>query len=94
MVGESSQLTLYTATYYRAENLTLTDSVADLSGGAGGRAVSARLTGPCCWVLYAELNYAGESVRLEPGKEYKSVTSLGRLLQKVKSAEKKDCREK
>ena len=94
VVGESSQLTLYTATYYRAENLTLTDSAADLSGGAGGRAVSARLTGPCCWVLYAELNYAGESVRLEPGTEYKSVTSLGRLLQKVKSAEKKDCREK
>ena len=91
VAGDSSQLTLYTATYYRAENVTLTDSLADLSGGPGAQAVSARLTGACCWLLYAEASYAGQSVRLEPGTAYKSATSLGSLLQNVASAEKKDC---
>jgi uncharacterized protein YegL len=88
---DKSQLTLYTGTYYRGENVTLIDSKADLQSGPGERAVSARLTGSCCWILYAEVSYAGLSIQLEPWTEYKSATSLGSLLQNVKSVEKKKC---
>ena len=84
-------LTLYSKTYHRGESVEISgdESFADLrTEKFENKAVSALLTGDCCWEIYAEVNYTGEFITLKPDKEYSSVTSLGKLFRNVESVKK------
>merc|ERR1711953_560590 len=82
-------LILYSKTYNRGEMVELTESVAELrTEKFENKAVSALLTGNCCWEVFADGNYTGESITLNPDTKYDSVTSLGKLFRNVESVEK------
>jgi len=82
-------LSLYSKTYNRGEELELMESADDLRReNFTNKAVTALVSGDCCWELYADRDYSGEMIRLEPGKEYTSVTSLGGLFRNVESVKK------
>ena len=82
-------LTLHSKTYNRGEMVEVTESVADLSTEMfANKAVTAELTGDCCWEIYADVNYTGEVITLKPGEKYDSVTSLGKLFRDVESVKK------
>jgi len=82
-------LTLHSKTYNRGEMVEVTESVADLSTEMfANKAVTAELTGDCCWEIYADVNYTGEFITLKPGENYDSVTSLGKLFRDVESVKK------
>jgi len=74
-----SRLVLYSSTYHRGEQLTLLDDSSDLST-MDDRAVSAIVSGSCCWLLYADRDFQGESYRLSPGGDYRTTNSFGRNL--------------
>merc|ERR1712110_168841 len=57
---ETCQLTLYSKTYNRGEELVLLDDSADL-GSFSDIAISALVEGSCCWQLFGEVNFAGPS---------------------------------
>jgi len=82
-------LSLFSKTYNRGEELELLDSSDDLRReGFADKAVTALVTGDCCWELHSDPHYSGEKLRLEPGREYTSVTSLGKLFRNVESVRK------
>jgi len=82
-------LSLYSKTYNRGQMMEVTESVADLSTeNFDNKAVSALLTGDCCWEIYAAVNYTGEFITLNPYEKYSSVTSLGNLFRDVESVKK------
>jgi len=88
---ETCQLTLFSKTYNRGEELVLLDDSADL-GSFSDIAISALLEGSCCWQLFGEVNFAGPSAWLRPGGVYKGTDSFGRdLFQEVSSLRRVQC---
>merc|ERR1712130_567141 len=88
---ETCQLTLFSKTYNRGEELVLLDDFADL-GSFSDIAISALVEGPCCWQLFGEVNFAGSSAWLRPGGDYKGTDSFGReLFQEVSSLRRVQC---
>ena len=83
-------LTLYTKTYSRGENIDIQDTSLNIKD-FNNKAVSATVVGSCCWLVYAETNLSGDLLRLMPGQDYSSVTSLGQLFRKVKSVRRISC---
>jgi len=83
-------LSLYSRTYHRGDQQDLTDSSPDLAGFAR-TAVTAKLTGECCWQLYSQAEYMGDLLTLRPGQTYTSVTSLGNLFRNAVSVRKIQC---
>jgi len=57
-------------------------------GAFDDEAVSAKISGNCCWEIFSEKMYKGESIVLNPSKTYKSATSFGKLLQNISSIKK------
>jgi len=91
-VGEG-RLVLYSKTYHRGDQLELSQSQSDLTDHQFGQsAVSAVVTGDCCWQLYSGPNYSGEEeITVRPGMQYTSVTSLATLFRSVTSVRKIQC---
>merc|ERR1712183_1117528 len=88
---ETCQLTLYSKTYNRGEELVLLDDSADL-GSFSDVAISALVEGSCCWKLFGEVNFAGPTAWLRPGGVYKGTDSFGReLFQEVSSLRRVQC---
>merc|ERR1712203_19643 len=88
---ETCQLTLYSKTYNRGEELVLLDNSADL-GSFSDIAISALVEGSCCCQLFGEVNFAGPSAWLRPGGVYKGTDSFGRdLFQEVSSLRRVQC---
>jgi hypothetical protein len=88
---ETCQLTLYSKTYNRGEELVLLDDSADL-GSFSDIAISALVEGSCCWQLFGEVNFAGPTAWLRPGGVYKGTDSFGReLFQEVSSLRRVQC---
>merc|ERR1712025_489233 len=86
------ELTLYSKTYHRGDQLELTSSQPDLADQQFDEtAVSALVTGSCCWELYSGANYSGPVITLRPGVDYTSVTSLGQLFRDVTSVREITC---
>jgi len=86
------ELTLYSKTYHRGDQLELTSSQPDLADQQfDQRAVSALVTGSCCWELYSGTNYSGDQITLRPGQQYTGVTSLGDLFRNVASVRRVQC---
>merc|ERR1712048_549854 len=90
-VGEG-RLVLFSKTYHRGDQLELTQSQPDLADQQfAERAVSAVVTGHCCWQLYSGPNYSQEHITVRPGSQYTSVTSLANLFRSVTSVRKIEC---
>jgi len=89
----SGNLTVYSRTYHRGENLTLLTDSNNLSvSNFDDKAVSATVEGSCCWILFSDPDYRGDSYRLVPGGDYKTTSSFGRsLLQEVSSVRRIIC---
>merc|ERR1712079_133725 len=89
--GEGN-LTLYSKTYHRGDQVELTQSQPDLAEQEfDKKSVSALLTGDCCWELYSGPDYSGDKVTVRPGAQYTSVTSLASLFRTVVSVRKVQC---
>merc|ERR1739840_54597 len=85
------QLTLYSKTYNRGEEMVLLDDSADL-GSFSDVAISALVEGSCCWQLFGEVNFGGPSAWVRPGGVYKGTDSFGReLFQEVSSLRRVQC---
>ena len=70
----------------------MTESMTDLrSKKFLNKAVTAKVTGDCCWKIYADTNFSGKMITLEPDKEYTSGTSLEELFRNVESVKKSVC---
>merc|ERR1712088_1129243 len=93
--GECSgagNLTLYSQTYFRGEQLDLAQSQSDLGDLQwDNKAVSVMVTGSCCWDLHAGPDYTGDQRTVRPGIDYSSVTSLGSLFRSVASVRRVQC---
>merc|ERR1712183_1027000 len=88
---ETCQLTLYSKTYNRGEELVLLNDSADLASFSDV-AISALVEGSCCWKLFGEVNFAGPTAWLRPGGVYKGTDSFGReLFQEVSSLRRVQC---
>ena len=88
---ETCQLTLYSKTYNRGEEMVLLDDSADL-GSFSDVAISALVEGSCCWQLFGEVNFGGPSAWVRPGGVYKGTDSFGReLFQEVSSLRRVQC---
>jgi len=80
-------LTLYSKTFLRGDQFETDFDVEDL-GAFDDEAVSAKISGNCCWEIFFEKMFKGESIVLKPSKTYTSATSFGKLLQNVSSIKK------
>jgi len=89
--GEGN-LTLYSKTYHRGDQVELSQSQPDLADQEfDKKSVSALLTGDCCWELYSGRDYSGDQVTVRPGGQYTSVTSLASLFRATVSVRKVQC---
>jgi len=89
---DDGKLALYSKTYHRGDQLELTNSQPDLADQQFDQtAVSALVTGSCCWELYSGTNYSGDQITVRPGSQYRGVTSLGNLFRNVASVRKVQC---
>merc|ERR1712038_2198981 len=94
--GGSSQcngtLTLFTKTYNRGEELLIEEDSEDLEG-FDNKAVTALVSGDCCWDIFTEQNFAGVRKTLRPGEKYTGANSLGRdLFRNVSSVRRNTAR--
>ena len=87
---DNCKLSLFSKTYKRGVSKEVTDTTSDLEAFKD-EAVSAKVTGQCCWRVYAEPDLQGESLVLRPASAYNSVTSLQNLLRNLKSAQRISC---
>ena len=72
-------LTLFNKTYNRGEELRVEEDSEDLEG-FDNKAVTALVSGDCCWDIFSEQNFAGVRKTLRPGEKYTGANSLGRDL--------------
>merc|ERR1712038_1194658 len=85
-------LTLFTKTYNRGEELMIEEDSEDLEG-FDNKAVTALVTGDCCWDIFSEQNFAGVRKTLRPGEKYTGANSLGRdLFRNVSSVRRNTAR--
>merc|ERR1712038_1123790 len=90
--GGKGNLTLYSKTYHRGDQVELSQSQPDLADQEfDKKSVSALLTGDCCWELYSGRDYSGDQVTVRPGGQYTSVTSLASLFRATVSVRKVQC---
>jgi hypothetical protein len=89
---DSSQcsLTMFSKTYLRGQKLTLTPQnnyrVLDMAQSLfDNKLASLEVVGPCCWEIYEEPNFSGQSKMFSKG-EYKSATDIGSDLIKEASS--------
>merc|ERR1712183_574493 len=65
---DDGKLALYSKTYHRGDQLELNNSQPDLADQQFDQtAVSALVTGSCCWELYSGTNYSGDQITVRPG---------------------------
>merc|ERR1712038_1015442 len=83
----SGSLTLFSKTYNRGENVTVTEDTPDLDE-FNNRLVSALVEGDCCWAVYTGENYSGDSEVFRHGQQYDSVVSVGKTFRKGVSVRK------
>ena len=84
-------LTLFSKTYNRGEEIEITEDTEDLEG-FDNKAVTAALTGNCCWRIFSKTDFSGSEKTLRPGETYTGASSLGReLFRNVSSVRKESC---
>merc|ERR1712066_1039059 len=86
-------ISLHDKTYLRGLNITVTDDMEDLT--ASPSKISQKLTslevqGDCCWTIFKEALFAGESKRFSPGAS-KSAGDMGAVFRAAGSVKKSVC---
>merc|ERR1711953_397044 len=84
-------LTMWTRTYLRGESLQTNDDITYLSAhGFNNKLVSLEVFSGCCWLIFSEPNFEGET-KLFPEGKYQSVSSVGNLFRAASSVRKTTC---
>jgi len=84
-------VTLFTKTYNRGEEIEITEDIEDLEG-FDNKAVTAALTGNCCWRIFSETDFSGAEKTLRPSETYTGASSLGQeFFRNVSSVRKVSC---
>merc|ERR1719445_1650940 len=82
----SGNLTLFSKTYLRGEQVVVEDEETDLENiSFDNLAVSASVSGSCCWQVFSGQNFTGSILLLSSQGTYTSVSSLGQLFRDVSS---------
>merc|ERR1712210_82040 len=86
-------ISLHDKTYLRGLNITVTDDMEDLT--ASPSKISQKLTslevqGDCCWTIFKEALFEGESKRFSPGAS-KSAGGMGAVFRAAGSVKKSVC---
>merc|ERR1719312_2047193 len=88
----SGNLTLFSKTYLRGEQVVVEDEETDLEKiSFDNLAVSASVSGSCCWQVFSGQNFTGSNLLLSSQGTYTSVSSLGQLFRDVSSVRKHQC---
>merc|ERR1719315_621605 len=87
----SGNITLYSSTYHRGENVTLVARQTPALSEMDNMTVSVKVLGDCCWKLYSEPQMTGRSKLVSTGEKYLGVTSLGDLFRDLSSIEQELC---
>merc|ERR1719477_440339 len=88
----SGNLTLFSKTYLRGEQVVVEEEEADLETiSFDNLAVSASVSGTCCWQVFSGQNFTGSNLLLSSQDTYTSVSSLGQLFRDVSSVRKHQC---
>merc|ERR1711963_19456 len=78
-------------TYLRGESLQTNDDITYLSAhGFNNKLVSLEVSSGCCWLIFSEPNFGGET-KLFPEGKYQSVSSVGNLFRAASSVRKTTC---
>merc|ERR1719167_204360 len=81
-------ITLYSSTYHRGDNVTIeTDTENLLSVNFDNRLVSVSVS-DCCWNIFTDPFYSGEFKKFSPGEIYQSVSSVGNMFRAAPSIKK------
>ena len=84
-------LTMWTRTYLRGESFQTNDDITYLSAhGFNNKLVSLEVSSGCCWLIFSEPNFEGET-KLFPEGKYQSVSSVGNLFRAASSVRKTTC---
>jgi len=86
-------ISLHDQTYLRGLNITVTDDMDDLT--ASPSLISQKLTslevqGDCCWTIYTETLFGGNSKRFSPGAS-RSAANMGAVFRAAGSVKKSVC---
>merc|ERR1712012_828193 len=82
---------LWSQTYLRGDSVMLSQDAANLSDvNFDDNLGSLEIRGSCCWILYTEPNFAGQSLKLSEG-QYKSSTELVEVFKTASSAKSIFC---
>merc|ERR1719167_434287 len=88
----SGNLTLFSKTYFRGDEVTFTYDEQDLTKVSfENKAVTASVTGECCWIVFSDKEFTGNSKVLSRDESYTGVTSLGQLFREISSVRKMNC---
>merc|ERR1712059_65064 len=84
----SCSVKLYSETYHRGANVTLTKNTPNLAKlRFNNKLVSLEVTGTsCCWKLFTKPDYKGKRKSFYSHQMYTSTTHMGKLFRKAKSA--------
>ena len=84
-------MTLWSRTYLRGESFPLSTDIEDLDlHGFNNKLVSLEVSAGCCWTIFSEAHFQGESKLFREG-QYKSVSSVGKLFRAASSVKKTSC---
>merc|ERR1719419_1965213 len=88
----SGNLTLFSKTYFRGDEVTFTYDEQDLTQVSfDNKAVTASVTGECCWIVFSDKEFTGNSKVLSIDESYTGVTSLGQLFREISSVRRINC---
>ena len=80
---------LFSKTYNRGNNVTLTEDTPDLSNqNFSDLLASLSVIGDCCWAVFTETYYKGLHQKFTSGSSYFTTTSLGPVFRRAKSVSK------
>merc|ERR1712027_114895 len=86
-------ISLHDKTYLRGINITLTDDMDDLTvspSKISQKLTSLEVKGDCCWTIFTEALFQGESKRFSPGAS-KSASDMGPVFRAAGSVKKSVC---
>merc|ERR1712228_393569 len=88
----TGNLTLFSKTYFRGEEVTFTYDEQDLTQVSfDNKAVTAYVAGECCWIVFSDKEFTGKSKILSRDESYTGVTSLGQLFREISSVRRINC---
>ena len=82
------KISLFSKTYTRGVTKILTTDAPTLAD-FDDKTTSVEVRGPCCWMLFTEENFKGESKKFRPGK-YPSSADMENLFRNASSVKKLD----